>query len=74
MFPPGISFIIRSFSLEEFLLDSTEKNTSKKYFTYEELRQKNRAEYASKYPASKARTGLSFFLLLLLLLSILPFD
>lgn len=72
MFPPGISFIIRSFALKEFLSDSTEKNTSKKYVSYEELRQRNRAEYASKFPASKARTGLSFSQASLL--SILPFD
>ncbi len=38
-------------------LDTMEKNAARKYVTYDELRQRNRTDYASKFPAAKARNG-----------------
>ncbi|CAF0816321.1 unnamed protein product [Rotaria sp. Silwood1] len=34
---------------------TTDKNTSRRYVTYDELRQKNRAEHASKFSGTKVR-------------------
>jgi hypothetical protein len=48
----------------KYLLDSIEKNTARKYVSYDELRQKNRTEYASKFSGTKARNGLSFILII----------
>jgi hypothetical protein len=41
----------------QIILESNEKNNSRKYITYDELRQKNRAEYASKFAGIKPRNG-----------------
>jgi len=35
--------------------DSTDKNASRKYVTYDELRQRNRAEHATKFAGTKTR-------------------
>jgi hypothetical protein len=39
------------------VIDSTDKNTAPRYVTYDELRQRNRTEHASKFAGTKVRNG-----------------
>ena len=47
--------------MNECLIETTDKNTTRKYVTYDDLRQRNRAEHASKFAGPKPRNGLSLF-------------
>ena len=50
-------------------VEATDKNMSPRYVTYDELRQKNRAEHALKFSGTKVRNGSWFNMLINLIFS-----
>lgn len=62
--PPGKHFSrlnSNQILMNDYLIESNDKNTTRKFVTYDELRQRNRAEHASKFAGPKPRNGLSLF-------------